>query len=75
LQRLISNDKTNIPAGNTDFKTKLARQTCHMFDPRQQAKVIKIVDVRGESVFFNQAIELAAECKIHPGKKTDQQLL
>jgi len=60
----ISNDKPNISglilAGSADFKTELSQSD--MFDPRLQAKVIKLVDVSyGGENGFNQAIELAAE--------------
>jgi peptide chain release factor subunit 1 len=60
----ISNDKPNcsglILAGSADFKTELSQSD--MFDPRLQAKIIKIVDVSyGGENGFNQAIELAAE--------------
>ncbi|KAJ8969526.1 hypothetical protein NQ314_001709 [Rhamnusium bicolor] len=47
-------------AGSADFKTELSQSD--MFDPRLQAKVIKLVDVSyGGENGFNQAIELAAE--------------
>jgi len=60
----ISNDKPNICglilAGSADFKTELSQSD--MFDPRLQAKIIKLVDVSyGGENGFNQAIELAAE--------------
>jgi len=60
----ISNDKPNIAglvlAGSADFKTELSQSD--MFDPRLQAKVIKIVDVSyGGENGFNQAIELASD--------------
>lgn len=60
----ISNDKPNIAglvlAGSADFKTELSQSD--MFDPRLQAKIIKIVDVSyGGENGFNQAIELAAD--------------
>ncbi len=60
----ISNDKPNISgmilAGSADFKTELSQSD--MFDPRLQAKIIKLVDVSyGGENGFNQAIELAAE--------------
>ena len=60
----IMNDKPNIAglvlAGSADFKTELSQSD--MFDPRLQAKVIKLVDVSyGGENGFNQAIELAAE--------------
>jgi len=61
----IANDKPNIAgmvlAGSADFKTELSQSD--MFDPRLQAKIIKLVDVSyGGENGFNQAIELAAEC-------------
>ncbi|KAB7506388.1 UNVERIFIED_CONTAM: hypothetical protein RMT77_007625 [Armadillidium vulgare] len=64
VQLFISNDKPNIAglvlAGSADFKTELSQSD--MFDPRLQAKVIKLVDVSyGGENGFNQAIELAAE--------------
>jgi len=64
VQLFISNDKPNcaglVMAGSADFKTELAQSD--MFDPRLQAKVIKLVDVSyGGENGFNQAIELAAE--------------
>merc|ERR1719225_1768195 len=47
-------------AGSADFKTELSQSD--MFDPRLQAKIIKLVDVSyGGENGFNQAIELAAE--------------
>lgn len=60
----ITNDKPNIAglvlAGSADFKTELSQSD--MFDPRLQAKIIKIVDVSyGGENGFNQAIELAAD--------------
>ncbi len=60
----IANDKPNISglilAGSADFKTELSQSD--MFDPRLQAKVLKLVDVSyGGENGFNQAIELAAE--------------
>jgi len=63
-QLYISNDKPNISglilAGSADFKTELSQSD--MFDPRLQAKIIKLVDVSyGGENGFNQAIELAAE--------------
>jgi len=49
-----------ILAGSADFKTELSQSD--MFDPRLQAKVIKLVDVSyGGENGFNQAIELSAE--------------
>ena len=60
----ITNDKPNVAglilAGSADFKTELSQSD--MFDPRLQAKIIKLVDVSyGGENGFNQAIELAAE--------------
>lgn len=60
----ISNDRPNVAglvlAGSADFKTELSQSD--MFDPRLQAKIIKIVDVSyGGENGFNQAIELASE--------------
>merc|ERR1712117_1010183 len=47
VQMFISNDKPNISgmilAGSADFKTELSQSD--MFDPRLQAKIIKLVDV------------------------------
>lgn len=64
IQLYISNDKVNVEglilAGSADFKTELSQSD--MFDPRLQAKVLKIVDVSyGGENGFNQAIELSAE--------------
>ncbi|QPG76598.1 Polypeptide release factor (eRF1) in translation termination [Brettanomyces nanus] len=64
VQNFITNDKVNVAglilAGSADFKTELDRSD--LFDPRLQAKVIKIVDVSyGGENGFNQAIELSAE--------------
>jgi len=64
VQMFITNDKPNISgmilAGSADFKTELSQSD--MFDPRLQAKIIKLVDVSyGGENGFNQAIELAAE--------------
>lgn len=64
VQNFITNDKVNVAglilAGSADFKTELNRSD--LFDPRLQAKVIKIVDVSyGGENGFNQAIELSAE--------------
>lgn len=64
VQLFISNDRPNIEgmilAGSADFKTELGQSD--MFDPRLQAKILKIVDVSyGGENGFNQAIELAAE--------------
>ncbi|EUB64859.1 Eukaryotic peptide chain release factor subunit [Echinococcus granulosus] len=64
VQLFITNDKVNVEglilAGLADFKTDLSQSG--MFDPRLQAKVLKIVDISygGESG-FNQAIELASD--------------
>ncbi|KAK2171012.1 hypothetical protein NP493_1114g00019 [Ridgeia piscesae] len=60
----ISNDRPNVAglvlAGSADFKTELSQSD--MFDPRLQAKILKIVDVSyGGENGFNQAIELASE--------------
>merc|ERR1712156_815876 len=60
VQLFITNDKPNISgmilAGSADFKTELSQSD--MFDPRLQAKIIKLVDVRyGGENGFNQAIE------------------
>lgn len=60
----ITNDKPNIcglvMAGSADFKSELSQSD--MFDPRLQAKILKIVDVSyGGENGFNQAIELSAE--------------
>lgn len=64
VQNFITNDKVNVAgivlAGSADFKNDLNQSD--MFDPRLQAKVIKVVDVSyGGENGFNQAIELAAE--------------
>jgi len=64
VQLFITNDKPNVAglvlAGSADFKTELSQSD--MFDPRLQAKIIKIVDVSyGGENGFNQAIELSAE--------------
>ena len=64
IQLYISNDRPNVEgmilAGSADFKTELGQSD--MFDPRLQAKILKIVDVSyGGENGFNQAIELAAE--------------
>uniref|UniRef100_A0A3P9A0I9 Eukaryotic peptide chain release factor subunit 1 n=1 Tax=Esox lucius TaxID=8010 RepID=A0A3P9A0I9_ESOLU len=60
----VSNDKVNVAgmvlAGSADFKTELSQSD--MFDPRLQAKVLKLVDISyGGENGFNQAIELSAE--------------
>jgi len=64
VQMYISSDKANVAGlvlgGSADFKNELSQSD--MFDPRLQAKVIKIVDVSyGGENGFNQAIELAAD--------------
>ncbi|KAG8934066.1 Polypeptide release factor (eRF1) in translation termination [Tulasnella sp. 418] len=64
VQHFITNDKVNVTglvlAGSADFKTELSQSD--LFDPRLQAKVLKVVDVSyGGENGFNQAIELAAE--------------
>merc|ERR1712061_605597 len=64
VRLFIANDRPNISglilAGSADFKTELSQSD--MFDPRLQAKIIKLVDVSyGGENGFNQAIELAAE--------------
>lgn len=64
VQLYISNDRPNVEglilAGSADFKTELSQSD--MFDPRLQAKILKIVDVSyGGENGFNQAIELASE--------------
>jgi peptide chain release factor subunit 1 len=64
VQLFITNDKPNIAglilAGSADFKSELSQSD--MFDPRLQARLIKIVDVSyGGENGFNQAIELSAE--------------
>nr|POE95809.1 eukaryotic peptide chain release factor subunit 1-2 [Quercus suber] len=47
-------------AGSADFKTELSQSA--MFDPRLQAKILKVVDVSyGGEIGFNQAIELSSE--------------
>ncbi|KAH9658240.1 eRF1 1 domain-containing protein [Citrus sinensis] len=49
-----------VLAGSADFKTELSQSD--MFDPRLQAKILKVVDVSyGGENGFNQAIELSAE--------------
>lgn len=60
----ITNDRPNVEglilAGSADFKTELSQSD--LFDPRLQAKVIKVVDISyGFENGFNQAIELAAD--------------
>lgn len=64
VQMFITNDKVNVSglviAGSADFKTELSQSD--MFDPRLQAKILKIVDVSyGGENGFNQAIELSSE--------------
>ncbi|XP_064394950.1 eukaryotic peptide chain release factor subunit 1 [Halichondria panicea] len=64
VQLYISNDRPNVSglilAGSADFKTELSQSD--MFDPRLQAKILKIVDISyGGENGFNQAIELSAE--------------
>jgi len=64
VQLFIANDRPNVAglimAGSADFKTELSQSD--MFDPRLQAKIIKIVDVSyGGENGFNQAIELSSE--------------
>ena len=64
-EMFISENKANmaglILAGNSDLKTELSK--CGKFDPRLQAKIIKIVDISyGGERGFNEAIELASEC-------------
>ncbi|KAJ3411278.1 Polypeptide release factor (eRF1) in translation termination [Chytridiales sp. JEL 0842] len=64
VQFFITNDKVNVSglvlAGSADFKTELSQSD--IFDPRLQAKVIKIIDVSyGGENGFNQAIELSLE--------------
>ncbi|KAJ8275414.1 hypothetical protein COCON_G00071660 [Conger conger] len=64
VQLFVSNDKVNVAgmvlAGSADFKTELSQSD--MFDPRLQAKVLKLVDISyGGENGFNQAIELSAE--------------
>lgn len=63
-QHFLTNDKVNVAglvlAGSADFKTELSQSD--MFDPRLQAKIVKVVDVSyGGENGFNQAIELSAE--------------
>ncbi|KAI9275564.1 eukaryotic peptide chain release factor subunit 1 [Phascolomyces articulosus] len=60
----ITGDKVNVAglvlAGSADFKNELSQSD--MFDPRLQAKIVKVVDVSyGGENGFNQAIELSAE--------------
>lgn len=64
VQLFISNDRPNVAglilAGSADFKTELGQSD--MFDPRLQAKILKMVDISyGGENGFNQAIELSAE--------------
>ena len=60
----ITNDKANVTgivlAGSANFKSELSESD--LFDPRLEAKVIKIVDVSyGQENGFSQAITLAAD--------------
>ncbi|XP_030967293.1 eukaryotic peptide chain release factor subunit 1-3-like [Quercus lobata] len=49
-----------ILAGSANLKTELSQSA--MFDPRLQAKILKVVDVSyGGEIGFNQAIELSSE--------------
>uniref|UniRef100_A0A7N2L7Y8 eRF1/Pelota-like N-terminal domain-containing protein n=2 Tax=Quercus lobata TaxID=97700 RepID=A0A7N2L7Y8_QUELO len=49
-----------ILAGSADLKTELSQSA--MFDPRLQAKILKVVDVSyGGETGFNQAIELSSD--------------
>ncbi|KAF8020734.1 hypothetical protein BT93_G1235 [Corymbia citriodora subsp. variegata] len=49
-----------ILASTADFKTELSQS--HLFDPRLQAKILKVVDVSyGGENGFDQAIELSVE--------------
>ncbi|CAK9298062.1 unnamed protein product [Gordionus sp. m RMFG-2023] len=64
VQMYIANDRANVSglilAGSADFKNELSQSD--MFDPRLQAKIIKIVDISyGGENGFNQAIELSSE--------------
>ena len=64
VQMFIAADKVNcsglVLAGSADFKNELSQSD--MFDPRLQAKVIKIVDISyGGENGFNQAIDLSAD--------------
>lgn len=64
-QLFISQDRCSVTglilAGSADFKTDLAQSD--LFDPRLQAKVLRIVDISyGGETGLNQAIELSAEC-------------
>lgn len=64
-QLYLTSDKVNVAgiviAGPADFKTELRQSD--MFDPRLQAKVIKLVDVSyGGENGLNQAIDMSAEC-------------
>ncbi|KAK4306309.1 hypothetical protein Pmani_021860 [Petrolisthes manimaculis] len=67
-QLFISNDKANVVgmvlAGMADLKNELTQSS--YFDPRLQAKVIKVVDVSyGGEKGFNEAINLSAESLIN----------
>lgn len=64
VQIFITSDKVNVAgivlAGSADFKSDL--KNSDMFDPRLNAKVIKLVDVSyGGENGFNQAIDLCGE--------------
>lgn len=64
VQNFIEQDKVSVKglilAGSADFKNELSKSD--LFDPRLQAKVLKIVDISyGGENGFNQAIELSAE--------------
>lgn len=64
VQVFITSDKVNVAgivlAGSADFKSDL--KNSDMFDPRLNAKVIKLVDVSyGGENGFNQAIDLCGE--------------
>eukprot|EP01147_Barroeca_monosierra_P002962 gene2962-5763_t len=65
VRLFITDDKVNVAglilAGSADFKTELG--VSDIFDPRLQAKVLKVVDISyGGENGFTQAIELASEC-------------
>lgn len=65
VNMFITQDKVNVNglilAGSADFKTELSQSD--MFDPRLQAKIIKIVDISyGGEAGFIQAINLSLEC-------------
>lgn len=64
VQVFIATDKINVAglvlAGSADFKSDL--KNSDMFDPRLNAKVLKLVDVSyGGENGFNQAIDLCGE--------------